>query len=86
MHTLVEERLVACGNIVPGLTSIYRWRGDIANEAETLALLKTSRERLESLFERAAELHPYEVPELVALPAEKVSQAYCDWILQEVKA
>jgi periplasmic divalent cation tolerance protein len=86
VHTLVEERLVACGNLVPGLISVYRWQGEIAREAETLALLKTSRDRLGPLFERAAELHPYEVPELVALSADEVSRAYGQWILQEVKA
>ena len=86
VHTLVEERLVACGNLVPGLTSIYRWEGEIARETETLALLKTSRGRLRPLFDRAAELHPYDVPELVALSADEVSRAYGQWILQEVKA
>ena len=86
VRQLVEERLVACGNLIPGLQSIYRWKGEVASEAEVLVLLKTSRGRVDRLFERAAELHPYEVPELVAVTAAEVSRAYCQWVLEEVTA
>lgn len=83
VEALVGERLVACGNIVPGATSIYRWQGATQRAAEALILLKTVRSRADAVFARVRELHSYEVPELVALPAEAVSPAYLDWIRQE---
>lgn len=80
---LVEERLIACGNIVPGLTSIYRWEGRIVQAAEVLLVMKTKSMLLERLFERVTELHPYEVPELVALRPSQVAEAYGAWVLHE---
>lgn len=82
---LVEERLVACGNLVPGLTSIFRWEGDISRETELLVLLKARASRLEALFARVAELHPYEVPELLTLPVDAGSSAYCRWVREETE-
>jgi periplasmic divalent cation tolerance protein len=69
-RTLVEERLAACGNVVPGLRSIYRWEGQVQDEPEALLVLKTTRSRFEALRERVLALHPYEVPEVIALPVE----------------
>jgi periplasmic divalent cation tolerance protein len=80
---LVDERLIACGNLVPGLRSIYRWQGEVARETEVLAILKTSRSRVGELLRRAAELHPYEVPELVAIAPETVAGAYARWVREE---
>lgn len=80
---LVEERLIACGNLVPGLTSLYRWDGAVACEAEVLLMMKTPTARVEQLFERVAQLHPYELPELVALPVDAVSAAYGRWVQNE---
>jgi periplasmic divalent cation tolerance protein len=82
-RALVEERLAACGNVVPGLRSIYRWEGKIEDEAEALLLLKTTRARFGALRARVLELHPYQVPEVIALPVEAGSAAYLAWISAE---
>jgi periplasmic divalent cation tolerance protein len=80
---LVDERLIACGNVVPGLTSIYRWEGRVEEAGEVLLVMKTREELLPRLFARAAQLHPYELPELVALEAARVAEAYADWLRRE---
>lgn len=82
-RALVEERLAACGNVVPGLRSIYRWEGTVEDEAEALLLLKTSRARFEALRERVLALHPYAVPEVIALPVVAGSAPYLAWIAAE---
>jgi periplasmic divalent cation tolerance protein len=84
-RALVEERLAACGNVVPGLRSIYRWEGEIHDDAEALLILKTTRARFEALRERALALHPYEVPEVIALPIEAGSAPYLEWIAAETR-
>jgi periplasmic divalent cation tolerance protein len=84
-RALVEERLAACGNVVPGLRSIYRWEGKIQEDAEALLVLKTTRERFEALRDRVLALHPYEVPEVIALPIEAGSAAYLAWIAAETR-
>ncbi len=81
---LIEERLIACANLVPGLTSVYRWEGAVRAEPEVLMLMKTPRSALERLFQRVPELHPYEVPELIVLPVEAGLEAYCSWVVAEV--
>ncbi len=82
-RALVEERLAACGNVVPGLRSIYRWEGKVQDEGEALLLLKTTRARFEALRERVLALHPYQVPEVIALPVEAGSGPYLAWIAGE---
>jgi len=67
---LVEERLAACANLLPAIRSIYRWQGKLQDENEVLVLLKTRAEHLERLKLRILELHPYEVPEVLAVPVE----------------
>jgi len=69
-RALVEARLAACGNVVPGVRSIYRWEGRVHDEPEALLLLKTTRAGFEALREAILRLHPYQVPEVVALPVE----------------
>ncbi|MDO4708736.1 MAG: divalent-cation tolerance protein CutA [Pseudomonadota bacterium] len=81
--TLVEERLAACVNIVPGLTSIYRWQGRIARDTEWLLIIKTRSEKLDALRARLLALHPYELPELVAVQAADGLPAYLDWVRAE---
>lgn len=82
-RALVEERLAACGNVVPGLRSVYRWEGKVQEDAEALLVLKTTRPRFEALRERVLALHPYQVPEVIALPVEAGSAAYLAWIAGE---
>jgi periplasmic divalent cation tolerance protein len=84
-RTLVEERLAACGNVVPGLRSIYRWEGKVQEDAEALLLLKTTRGRFEALRERVLALHPYDVPEVIAVPVEAGSAPYLAWIASETR-
>ena len=81
--TLVEERLAACVNIVPGVASVFRWKGEIQVEAEHLLVVKTSAERLDALRARVVELHPYSVPEVVALDAVSVHVPYAEWVVGE---
>jgi len=82
-RAVVEERLAACGNVVPGLRSIYRWNGKIEDEPEALLVLKTTRARFEALRARVLALHPYEVPEVIGLHVEAGSAAYLAWIAAE---
>jgi periplasmic divalent cation tolerance protein len=82
---LVDERLAACANLLPAIRSIYRWQGKLQDENEVLVLLKTRAEHLERLKLRILELHPYEVPEVLAVPVEAGYQPYLDWIAGETK-
>lgn len=79
-HALVERRLVACVNVLPGVRSIYRWQGTVEDDRELLLLAKTTVARLAEVTAALGELHPYEVPEIVALEAASVSQAYAAWL------
>jgi periplasmic divalent cation tolerance protein len=80
-RALVEEGLIACANLVAGVRSIYRWEGRVADEAEVLLVLKTSASRCDAVAARVKALHPYELPEVVALPVVGGSEAYLDWVL-----
>jgi periplasmic divalent cation tolerance protein len=82
--TLVEERLAACGNLVPGVESIYRWQGAVETASEVLVLLKTENSRYEALESRLKELHPYEVPECLALTVAEGSLPYLRWLNESV--
>jgi periplasmic divalent cation tolerance protein len=82
-RTLVEERPAACVNRVPGIASTYRWRGEIHDDAEVLLIIKTTRERFDALRERLVELHPYELPELMAVEIAEGLPAYLDWLALE---
>jgi periplasmic divalent cation tolerance protein len=82
-RALVDERLAACVNVVAGVRSIYRWKGAVEDEAEVLLVIKTRVERLETLAARLRALHPYELPELVALPAVGGLGAYLEWVASE---
>lgn len=82
-RVLVEERLIACANLVPGVTSVYRWEGEVRADAEHLVVMKTRAPLLERLFRRAAELHPYDVPELIAVPVTAGSRPYSAWVRGE---
>jgi periplasmic divalent cation tolerance protein len=79
-RALVEERLAACVNIIPGLTSIYRWQGQICEDSELLLLIKTQAARVAALRARLVHLHSYEVPEVIALPITAGSAPYLAWL------
>ena len=79
-RTLVEEQLVACATVVPGIESIYRWQGKIETSRETLLLLKTLPGQMPALEERLHALHGYEIPEFLALGVESGSAGYLDWL------
>jgi periplasmic divalent cation tolerance protein len=83
IKTLLERRLIACGQIVPGVRSLYRWNGKIADESEVIVYLKTRAARLDSLEVAFSELHPYKVPELLALPVTAGLAKYLTWINAE---
>ncbi|KRE96557.1 cation tolerance protein [Frateuria sp. Soil773] len=79
-EALVGEALAACVNRLPGVRSTYRWQGDVVTDSEELLLIKTTAARFEALRTRLLALHPYELPELVAVPVERGHAAYLDWV------
>lgn len=83
-RALVEERLVACANLVDRATSLYRWEGTIEEAGECLAVLKTTESRLSALEARVLALHPYDLPEFVVLPVSGGSGPYLDWVRDAV--
>ena len=84
-RALVDERLIACANLVPGLTSIYRWQGEVQSDAEVLLLMKTRRSLVRRLKERLPQLHPYQVPELVVTEVTDGLEPYCRWVRDETE-
>jgi len=82
-RAVVEDRLAACASLLPGVTSIYRWRGEVLEDAEVLLLIKTRLEHLDDLERRVLELHPYEVPEFIALEPAHVEPRYLAWLQSE---
>jgi periplasmic divalent cation tolerance protein len=80
---LVEERLAACANIVRDIRSVFRWEGKIEDDSEVLIVLKTREALFEDLEKRVRELHSYSVPEVIALPIVKGSEAYLKWLEEE---
>ena len=85
-RALVEERLAACVNVLPGVRSIYRWEGEICDDAESLLLIKTTAAQVAPLSARLVELHPYDVPEVVSvsLEAGEGNPAYLAWLAESV--
>lgn len=83
-RTLVEEQLAACVNLAAGVTSIYRWQGQVETAGEVLAVIKTTRAACAALEARLQALHPYEVPEFLALPVAAGAAAYLEWVLASV--
>ena len=79
-RTLVEERLAACTNVIPGMRSLYAWEGNLKDEEEVLILMKTRRSHFSDLMKRVKQLHSYAVPEIIALPIVAGSEEYLAWI------
>ena len=80
VRELLERRLIACGTVLPAARSLYRWQGKVADEQEVVVLLKTRSARLDTLQRAFDELHPYKVPELLALPVTGGNAKYLEWI------
>ncbi len=81
---LVRERVVACGTILPGARSIYRWQGELSEETEVVVLLKTDVSKWDALRAAVRAQHPYQVPELLALPVDRGLDLYLSWLASEV--
>jgi periplasmic divalent cation tolerance protein len=81
---ILEERLAACVNVAP-VASLYWWKGSLERDDEDLLIVKTSMAKLGRLIERVKEMHPYEVPEIVALPVVACLGSYCSWVREETR-
>ncbi len=81
---LVEERLAACVNVLPGCRSVYRWEGEVQSDDEALMMVKTSSEGFAALERRVAELHPYDVPEIIAVDLTAVSASYREFLKESL--
>ncbi|HJQ65207.1 MAG TPA: divalent-cation tolerance protein CutA [Gemmatimonadales bacterium] len=81
---LVEQRLIACGTVLPAARSIYRWEGKVTEAVEVVVLLKTNAARWDALRSSVERLHPYEVPELLAFPVSHGLERYMSWLSNEV--
>jgi len=79
-HTLLENHLAACVNILPNIQSVYEWKGEIVSDAEVLLFIKTRREHYAAIEQVLLKQHPYEVPELIALPIETGLPSYLAWL------
>jgi periplasmic divalent cation tolerance protein len=82
-RSLVEDRLAACVNTLPGVRSVYRWRGSVEVAGEVLLVVKARREDVESIAQRVQQLHPYEVPEVIALDIVEGHAPYLEWLRVE---
>jgi periplasmic divalent cation tolerance protein len=84
-RTLVEEKLVACVNIVPRIRSIYRWKGEVCDEEEQLLIMKTRSNLFPGLQNRIREIHSYEVPEIISFPVAEGLPDYVSWVLENTQ-
>ncbi len=82
---LVENRLVACANVIPGVTSIFRWKGNICREAEVLLILKTRKDLSERVLAEIKKRHSYSVPEVIVLPIVGGSEDYLAWVRESTQ-
>ena len=84
-RTLVEERLAACVNVLPAMTSVYRWKGQVEQDREQQMVIKTTMDRLPALEARVRELHAYELPEFLVITADEGAAAYLAWLDDSVR-
>ncbi|XP_072844069.2 protein CutA isoform X1 [Pogona vitticeps] len=85
-RAVVEKRLAACVNIIPRVTSIYEWKGKIEEDSEVLLMIKTRSSRVSALAEFVRSVHPYEVPEVIAVPIQEGNPPYLQWVEERVPA
>lgn len=78
---LLEENLIACANLIPGVQSLYRWKGELCNDRETVLVMKVPEKNIAKLLKRLKELHSYEVPEFLVLGVDAGSNEYVKWVL-----
>lgn len=83
-HVLLEEGLVACGNLIPGVRSIYRWSGKVCDDQEVLVLFKTTQDRFSAVENRITQLHPYECPEVLGVDVDEGHENYLLWVQEQV--
>lgn len=83
-RAVLTSRLAACVNVIPGIRSMYQWKGKIVQEKEAMLVLKTTRSRYRKLEQKIKQLHPYEVPEVIAIPLICGSSQYIEWVTKEV--
>jgi periplasmic divalent cation tolerance protein len=82
---LVEERVAACVNVVPGLQSIYRWKDEVQSEGEALLIVKTARDRFDALKQAVLKHHPYVLPEVVAVTVDQGHAPYLEWVVESTR-
>lgn len=83
--SIISNELAACVNILPGITSIYKWEGKVVTDSEHLLMIKTREDLLEALSAHIKAHHPYSVPEIIAVPIEFGNSAYLEWIKESTK-
>ncbi|MDR2186775.1 MAG: divalent-cation tolerance protein CutA [Azonexus sp.] len=84
-RAVVEEKLAACVNLLPRAQSVYRWRGAVESASEAPLWIKTTADRYAAIEARIRELHPYEVPEIIAVPISRGLPAYLNWLAEETR-
>jgi len=84
-NILVEKELAACVNIIPNISSVYRWEGQIQSESEVLLLIKTTKDLEAEVYREVQNVHSYDTPELITLPITNGSDAYLDWMTNSVR-
>lgn len=82
-HTLVEEQLVACVNIIPNIESIYKWKGKVENDEECVLIAKTTDQNVKKTIQRIKALHTYELPDIIVLPIIGGLKDYLDYVASE---
>ncbi|MBI4445551.1 MAG: divalent-cation tolerance protein CutA [Acidobacteria bacterium] len=82
----VAEQLVACVSIIPDVLSVYKWKGVMEEASEVLLMIKTSQDKLGALMNRLPEVHPYEIPEILALPVAQGHPPYLQWLFEQTDA
>ena len=84
-NILVEKQLASCVNIIPNISSVYQWEGQIQSESEVLLLIKTTKDLEAEVYREVQNVHSYDIPELITLPITNGSDAYLDWMTNSVR-